>query len=166
MNRIKLRTQVKTSDVETVKEIVTTTGFFHPEEIDIAIELVEERLIKGAASGYEFIFLEWDGITVAYSCYGLIPLTKSSYDLYWIATHAEYRGKGLGKILLLETENDIKTRGGTGIYAETSSRALYEPTRQFYLHNGYDLKAQFEDYYDEGDDLVYFVKRIGNVLSS
>lgn len=160
MNRIQLRTEVKASDLEVVKEIVTTTGFFHPEEIDIAIELAEERLSKGAASGYEFIFLEYDGKTVAYSCYGLIPLTKSSYDLYWIATHAEYRGKGLGKILLQETEKDIKARGGTGIYAETSSRALYEPTRQFYLKNEYDLKAQFEDYYDEGDDLVYFVKRI------
>lgn len=56
MNRIQLRTKVKASDVEAVKEIVTTTGFFHPEEIDIAIELVEERLAKGAASGYEFIF--------------------------------------------------------------------------------------------------------------
>ncbi len=160
LSRIQLRMEVKASDVEVVKEIVTTTGFFHPEEIDIAIELAEERLSKGAASGYEFIFLEYDGKTVAYSCYGLIPLTKSSYDLYWIATHAEYRGKGLGKILLQETEKDIKARGGTGIYAETSSRALYEPTRQFYLKNEYDLKAQFEDYYDEGDDLVYFVKRI------
>lgn len=165
MKHIHFRTEVKTSDVEIVKEIVTTTGFFHPEEIDIAIELVEERLAKGAASGYEFIFLEYEGKTVAYSCYGLIPLTKSSYDLYWIATHAEYRGKGLGKILLRETENNIINRGGTNIYAETSSRVLYEPTRQFYLHNGYDLKAQFEDYYDEGDDLVYFVKRIGNFPS-
>lgn len=160
MKQVHLRTEVKASDVEAVKEIVTTTGFFHPEEIEIAIELIEERLAKGAASGYEFIFLEYEGETVAYSCYGLIPLTKNSYDLYWIATHADFRGKGLGKILLHETENDIKTRGGTGIYAETSSRVLYAPTRQFYLHNGYDLKAQFEDYYDEGDDLVYFVKRI------
>lgn len=160
MKLIQLRTIVKASDVEAVKEIVTTTGFFHPEEIDIAVELVEERLAKGAASGYEFIFLEWDGITVAYSCYGLIPLTKSSYDLYWIATHADYRGKGLGKMLLLETEKDIKSCGGTAVYAETSSRELYEPTRQFYLRNGYDLKAQFEDYYDQGDNLVYFVKRL------
>ena len=160
INKKSFRTEVSISDLQTVREIVTSTGFFHPEEIEIAVELVQERLDKGEASGYEFIFLELDGKTVAYSCYGIIPLTKSSYDLYWIATHADYRGQGLGKVLLLKTENDITERKGTAIYAETSSRELYTPTRQFYLHNGYELKAQFEDYYDKGDDLVYFVKKL------
>ncbi|MCJ7579768.1 MAG: GNAT family N-acetyltransferase [Candidatus Aminicenantes bacterium] len=160
INKIQFRTEVRASDVLVVREIVTTTGFFHREEIGIAVELVKERLEKGEASGYEFIFLELDGQAVAYSCYGLIPLTKSSYDLYWIAVHSDHRGKGLGKVLLTETENDIKSRSGTAIYAETSSRDLYIPTRQFYLSNGYDLKAQFEDYYDKGDDLVYFVKKL------
>lgn len=160
LNNIKFRTVVKTSDLQTVRVIVTTTGFFHQEEIEIAVELVEERLNKGEASGYEFIFLEVDGQTVAYSCFGLIPLTKRSYDLYWIATHADHRNRGFGKILLKETEQDIIDRKGGAVYAETSSRDLYLPTRQFYLRNGYELKAQFEDYYDIGDDLVYFVKKL------
>ena len=160
INRIHFRYKVRPSDVKEVQEIVTTTGFFHPEEIGIAVELVEERLEKGEASGYEFIFLELDGQTVAYSCYGLIPLTKSSFDLYWIATHAGHRNKGLGKILLRETEDDIRARKGTAIYAETSSRDLYIPTRKFYQRNGYLLKAQFEDYYAQGDDLLYFVKKL------
>lgn len=159
LNQIVFRTQVRLSDLQIVREIVTSTGFFHPEEIEIAVELVQECIDKGEASGYEFIFLELDGKTVAYSCYGIIPLTKSSYDLYWIATHKDYRGQGLGKKLLLKTEKDICNRKGTAIYAETSSRELYTPTRQFYLRNGYELKAQFEDYYDKGDDLVYFVKK-------
>jgi GNAT superfamily N-acetyltransferase len=160
INQNQFRTEVRAADVRVVREIVKTTGFFHGEEIEIAVELVEERLEKGEASGYNFIFLEYEGETVAYSCYGLIPLTKSSYDLYWIAVHSDHRGRGLGKILLTETENDIKARRGTAIYAETSSRDLYIPTRQFYLRNGYALKAQFEDYYDKGDDLVYFVKKL------
>jgi len=160
INQIRLRTEAIASDPASIREIVTSTGFFHPDEIEIAVELIEERLQKGEASGYEFIFLEIDGKTIAYSCYGLIPLTKSSYDLYWIATHSGHRNKGLGKILLVETEKDIKARKGTAVYAETSSRELYVPTRQFYLRNGYTLKAQFEDYYDKGDDLCYFVKKL------
>jgi len=160
MNKISFRTEVQVEDFRIVREIVTTTGFFHNEEIEIAVELAEECYNEGEASGYEFIFLELEGKTVAYSCYGLIPLTKSSFDLYWIATHEDYRNKGLGKILLTKTEDDIKARKGTAVYAETSSRELYLPTRQFYLKNGYTLKAQFEDYYDKGDDLVYFVKKV------
>lgn len=157
---IKFRISVYPTDVDTVRFMVAGTGFFHPEEIDVAAELVQERLEKGEASGYEFIFLQINNITVAYSCYGRIPLTKSSYDLYWIVTRSDHRNRGLGKILLAETENDIRKRGGTAVYAETSSREQYLPTRSFYEHNGYTLKARFEDYYDECDDLVYYAKRL------
>jgi GNAT superfamily N-acetyltransferase len=159
MKDIKLRTNVYPTDVESVSLMVASTGFFNPEEIDIAAELVQERLEKGQASGYEFIFLQINNITVAYSCYGRIPLTKSSYDLYWIVTRADHRNKGLGNLLLKATEDDIRKRGGRAVYAETSSREQYLPTRAFYEHNGYTLKARFEDYYDNGDDLVYYVKR-------
>jgi len=129
-------------------------------EIDVAVELAEERLEKGESSGYEFLFLEFEGKTVAYSCFGLIPCTKSSFDLYWIATHADFRNRGLGALLLKVTEETIKKLKGSGVYVETASRAQYLPTRQFYEKNGYTLKAQFEDYYDKGDDLVYYVKKI------
>lgn len=144
--------------METVREMVTGTGFFNREEIDIAAELVMERLEKGEASGYEFIFLELDETTVAYSCFGRIPLTKSSYDLYWIVTNTQWRNRGLGKILLKETEEAILKENGSAVYAETSSREQYLPTRKFYENNGYLLKARFEDYYDRGDDLVFYVK--------
>jgi ribosomal protein S18 acetylase RimI-like enzyme len=157
---ITLRKEVLGTDIETVREMVEGTGFFNEEEVGIAAELVMERLEKGEDSGYEFLFLETDGKVCAYSCYGRIPLTTSSYDLYWIVTDAAYRNKGLGRMLLAATEKDIAENGGTAIYAETSSREQYLPTRTFYEHNGYALKARFEDYYAEGDDLVFFVKRL------
>jgi len=160
MESISFRKEVRKSDVETVKEMVTGTGFFNREEIDIAAELVMERLEKGEASGYEFIFLELGETTVAYSCFGRIPLTKSSYDLYWIVTNTQWRNRGLGKILLKETEEAILEQNGIAVYAETSSREQYLPTRKFYENNGYLLKARFEDYYDRGDDLVFYVKRL------
>ena len=160
LNNLSFRTEVKDPDVAIVRDMVSGTGFFNQEEIDIAVELVEERLNKGVASGYEFIFLELNGKTIAYSCFGRIPLTKSSFDLYWIVTDTEYRNRGLGKILLKETENDILGKNGSAIYAETSSREQYLPTRKFYENNNYTLKARFEDYYDQGDDLVFYVKRL------
>jgi hypothetical protein len=85
--KITFRTNVKFEDIEDVMEIVRSTGFFREDEILVARELVDERFHKGAESGYEFIFAEMDGKTIAYSCYGLIPCTLKSYDLYWIATH-------------------------------------------------------------------------------
>jgi hypothetical protein len=44
---ISLRSEVYPQDVENVRNIVESTGFFYPHEVKIAVELVEERLSKG-----------------------------------------------------------------------------------------------------------------------
>lgn len=156
-----LRNIPRKEDAQRIEEILRSTGFFREDEIAVAVELVEERLLKGEDSGYQFLFAEADGKTVAYSCYGLIPCTLASYDLYWIATHREYMNRGLGRQLLLETENAINAAGGYGVYVETSSKPQYEPTRAFYEKNGYIVKARFGDFYDRGDDKIVYVKYAG-----
>jgi ribosomal protein S18 acetylase RimI-like enzyme len=155
-----LRTVPGPKDPARIKEIVSSTGYFRDDEILIAVELVEEWLLKGKASGYEFLFAEVGGETIAYSCWGLIPCTLHSYDLYWIAAHKDFMNKGIGRALLRETENAIWKAGGTGIYIETSSKPQYTPTRAFYEKNGYILKARFEDYYDRGDDKIVYKKKV------
>jgi ribosomal protein S18 acetylase RimI-like enzyme len=157
-DHILLRTEVYPGDQELVKAIVTSTGFFREDEVLVAAELVEERLEKGASSGYEFLFAEMDGETLAYSCYGLIPCTLHSYDLYWIATHRDYMNRGIGKYLLKESEKAIFSLGGQGIYVETSSKDQYAPTRAFYEKNQYLLQARFENFYAPGDDKLVYVK--------
>ena len=139
------------ADIENVREIITSTSFFQTHEIPVAVELVEERLSKGVESGYHFIFVETEGKTVAYACFGEIPCTKGSFDLYWIATHNEYRGKGIGKMLMAEVESHIKGIGGRVIYIETSSKAQYEPTRKFYENYGCKTEAVLKNFYDLND---------------
>jgi GNAT superfamily N-acetyltransferase len=157
---IVLRKDPRTEDESTVGGIVRSTGFFREDEIMVAVELITERLQKGRESGYEFIFAECDGKTVAYSCFGLIPCTLQSYDLYWIATHRDYMNMGIGRRLLEATEKAVKQLGGHGIYVETSSKELYLPTRAFYEKNRYILKTRFEDFYDQGDDKLVYVKYV------
>ena len=153
-----IRTNPVPEDIQSIREIVESTGFFRADETDIAVELVEERLARGKSSGYEFMFACQNGKPVAYSCYGLIPCTIKSYDLYWIAVHNNHRGTGTGSSLLKLTEKEIAIAGGYAIYAETSSREQYLSTRKFYEKNDYQLKARFEDFYDDGDDKVVYVK--------
>lgn len=159
-NKIYLRTNILKQDVENVTEILSSTNFFRKDEIDVAIELVEETISKGKEAGYEFVFAEIDNKTVAYTCFGSIPCSVVSFDLYWIATHQDYRGKGIGKIILQKTEEIVKILGGRSIYIETSSKPLYESTRQFYLSNNYNLEALFEDFYDIGDGKCVYVKKL------
>jgi GNAT superfamily N-acetyltransferase len=155
------RTTPEIRDIISIREIVESTKFFYDHEIEIAVELIEERLNRGEETGYYFVFAELDGVTVAYSCYGPIEMSKTSFDLYWIATHNDYRGKGIGKKLLDETFRAARNMGCRIIIAETSGLPHYAPTRAFYATTGFDLEARLKDFYDIGDDKVFYTKRIG-----
>ena len=154
------RETVNPADIEHVREIVTSTGFFYDFEIPVAVEIVEERVAEGEESGYFFLFVEMEGKTVSYSCYGPIAGTDAGFDLYWIVTHNDYRGLGIGKKLLDETHRKVRNLGGRYIIAETSSIDKYKPTREFYEKNNYDKDAVIRDFYTTGDDKVIYVKRL------
>lgn len=158
---IALRARVVAADMATVRALVRATGFFSDEEEAIAVELVEERLAKGEASGYAFRFAERGPETLGYACYGRIPLTRSSFDLYWIVVHPAAQGLGVGRRLLDAVEAAAAAEGGTALYAETSSREQYAPTRGFYRAAGYGMAAEFTDFYAPGDGKVVFEKRLG-----
>ena len=148
------------SDRDTIRQLTDSTGVFSPVEIDIAVELVDERLAKGPPSGYEFVFAAGDGRVLGYTCYGPIALTAASYDLFWIAVDKACHGRGIGRKLLAESERLIHRAGGRRVYIETSGRAIYEPTRAFYLRCNYTLEAVLKDFYAPGDDKTIFVKAL------
>ncbi len=154
------RTEVKEKDRAFVREIVASSGFFSEEEVQIAVELVSERLSRGEQSGYHFLFAELAGKTIGYTCFGRIPGTRCSFDLYWIAVRDDHRGLGVGRALIRETEELIAAMEGCRIYIETSSRRLYDSTREFYGKCGYHQEAALKNFYSPGDDKVIFVKDI------
>ena len=47
----RLRHELVPADRQAVRAIVERTGFFSPAEVDVAVELVDERLARGEASG-------------------------------------------------------------------------------------------------------------------
>lgn len=157
---IEFRSEPQATDRAAIRAIVGSTGFFYLPEIDVAVELVDERLTKGIASGYEFVFAEEQGTLLGYTSFGPIACTQGSYDLYWIAVDAAQQRRGLGSLLLRRTEAAIAAAGGRRIYIETSDRAQYQPTRAFYERNGYTREATLIDFYAPGDDKVIYGKAV------
>jgi len=172
---LRLRTEVLESDPAAIRRIVSSTGFFRPAEVDVAVELADERLAKADASGYHFVFLAEDGAdsgadpagaspeaprVVGYACFGPIACTVDSFDLYWIAVDHSAQGRGLGKRLMREAESRVAAMGGRRVYIETSSQPLYEPTRRFYLGCGYAEEARLRDFYTAGDDKIIYTRRL------
>jgi ribosomal protein S18 acetylase RimI-like enzyme len=158
------RREVRKTDVEAVRRLVAATGYFHPEEIGIAVELVEETLADPQGAGYHFLFADGaEGAVVAYSCFGPIPMTVGSWDLYWIAVDPHRQGSGLGRLLLRESERSAQAAGARRMYVETSGRPQYAPTRGFYERCGYAKIAELDDFYAPGDSKVLYCLRLAGV---
>jgi len=160
---LRIRTRPRPADLLALRRLVESTGVFYREEIEIAIELLEERLRHGAKSGYEFIFAESAGQLLGYCVWGAVPLTKGSYDLYWIAVAPEAQGLGIGRRLMELAERAVAKLGGGRLYIETSSRDDYVRTRRFYRAAGYSRAARLQDFYARGDHKVVFSKVIPRV---
>jgi ribosomal protein S18 acetylase RimI-like enzyme len=153
------------SDCSAIAALLDRTGFFRRDEIDVAVELIEEYLAKGPASGYYFWFADGEGegnSPSGYVCYGPTPCTIGSFDLYWIAVDKGSQGHGLGRVLAGMAERSAAATGGRRMYVETSGKELYAPTQAFYRSVGYAEAARLPDFYDTGDDKVIFQKNIGS----
>lgn len=152
------RDEPRGTDLGRVREMVDATGFFDAAEAAVAVELVDDRLARGPGSDYRFVFAEDAERTIGYACFGRVPLTLASWDLYWIVVDPSAQGRGAGRALLAESERRIALAGGGRIYVETSSRPAYEPTRRFYERCGYVVAATLEDFYKPGDGKMIYLK--------
>ena len=157
-NNVKLRDEVIPKDLQAVHLLVSATGFFSEEEIAIAAELVQTRLEQGEDSGYYFIFAESGKQLVGYVCYGPIPGTQGSFDIYWIAVAPDQQKIGLGSRLIKTCVQRIHAVGGRRIYVETAGRDQYTSTRAFYRKLGYTQAACLPEFYGPGDAKIIYEK--------
>jgi len=147
-------------DRTAVAEIVRRVGNFNQAEMDCALELVDAYLRDPNQKDYRVIVAQDAGGRVCgYACWGPAPLTRGTYDLYWIATHPELQGLGVGRALMDYIENKVHEENGRLLIAETSSKESYGATVRFYRRRGYEEAPRIRDFYDVGDDKLVFVKR-------
>lgn len=161
MDQEKRIRQLDPRDRSRIEEMVVSSGNFNDVEIETALELVDEAIEKGDASGYIFAVLEYGKnhpIPQAFACYGPTPLTEGVYDLYWIVVDRAARKKGIGRCLLEHVEHEVKKKNGRMLIIETSSQESYGETIRFYEKNDYQPAARIKDFYRIGDDKLMFTK--------
>jgi len=147
------------SDKPAVLDLIEATGFFRREEIQVAEELVDLYLDQPGQKDYGIVVIEDEaGAVAGYLTYGPTPMAVGTYDLYWMAVHPRYQGKGYGRRLVKWLEDYVVGEGGRLLIIETSSTPQYEPTRRFYLGLKYIEVARIPDYYLPGDDRVIYSK--------
>lgn len=154
------RDRLEGADRDVIRRLCESTDFFRPDEIEVAVELVQDSLDRGVASGYHFLLAHQAKAVLGYVCYGPIACTLGSWDLYWIVVDNAHRRQGVGGILLAAAVQRIITAGGRGVYVETSSQPKYLPTRAFYERHGFRREAVLADFYAPGDDKLIYVRKV------
>jgi len=150
---------LRREDQEPIERLLRETDVFSEEEIGVAMELVGVYLDDPNQKDYELYSSVDDGGTLnGYVCLGPTPATQGTFDLYWIAVAPSEHGKGVGTTLLEFVEEQLKSRGGRLLIAETSSTPKYDKTRAFYERKGFAPNARIKDYYKPGDDLIIYGK--------
>jgi len=151
---------IQPADREQLAAMLRRTAAFAHDDVDLALELIDDRLAKGSDSDYQFVVAA-DGSTVlGYACFGLIPLTESSFDLYWIVVAPECQGRGVGSRLIKAVEAMVKQRGGARVYIETPSTQPYAGARAFYASQGYVEAAAFPDFYRDGEAKIVYSREL------
>ena len=150
----------RADEVEQIVGVTHEAQVFDAEEIATVQELVDDYAARGDASIYRFLSYRLNGRVAGYTCYGKRSLTDSTFDLYWICSAPSAQRNGVGHALLQQTEREIRAMGGRLLIVETSSSPEYEPARRFYDSHSYRREAVIEDFYDEGDGLVLYSKRL------
>lgn len=148
-------------DTNRIEEILRATERFTDEEVGWAMELVIDRAKRGDGSEYEIHVAETpEGRIAGYSCFGPTPRTDAVFDLYWIAVDPAFERRGVGSALLEFVEREIRRRGARLLLIETSSKASYAPTRQFYERHGYREISRIKDFYRVADDKIVFAREL------
>lgn len=148
-------------DREAVETMTRRSDSFRPEEVTVAMDVFDSAvgIGKKADPDYELAGVEVDGVLAGWACWGPTPCTIGTFDLYWIVVDRTLQEKGVGTALMDEMERRVAGRARL-IVIETAGKADYEGTRVFYERRGYRIGSTVADYYDEGDDLVVYVKRV------
>jgi len=147
-------------DRDTILGFLAGTGFFRPDEMLIAREVLDEALAKGPDGHYQSFVAQEGGRAVGWVCFGPTPCTVGTFDIYWIGVAPGRQGCGVGAALMEHAEGLICACGGRATVVETSGRAVYDSTRRFYGKLGYREAARVRDFYGPGDDKVIYMKTL------
>ena len=157
-------------DREPLAALLQRIETFNAEEVGVAVELIDETLQNRERSTYRFIVALEEGeedekAYFGYVCFGPTPMTRHTYDLYWIVVDPDQRGKGIGRELMRALTATLAHNGGRILRVETSSSEMYRSAKGFYKRAGFVEGGRIPNFYKDHDDLIIYYKAVEPVDS-
>ena len=87
-------------------------------------------------------------------------MADGAWNLLAIGVSPDRQGQGIGAAMLGYLEAALTKAEARILIVETLGTHDLQPTRDFYLKNGFDEEARIREFYEDGGDKVVFWKRI------
>jgi GNAT superfamily N-acetyltransferase len=137
-----------------------SSGLFRLDEHEAIQGALEEYHTSGASHGHQILLYEDRDVPVGMAWYAPRAFTDRVWELLMIAVDEPRQRQGIGSQLLLAVEVAVRRQHGRLMLIETSDKASFGRTRQFYSRHGYSEVARIPDYFADGDGKASFIKRI------
>ena len=146
---------VTADDIDALKAVVQTNGLFPS---DMLNDMLIDYLSNKNSSDLWFTYQEDRPVAIAYCA----PerMTEGTWNLYLIAVHPDFQGRGIGTSIVHYIEQLLAQRGARILLVETSSLPSFALTQKFYLKCGYEREARIREFYQAGEDKIVFRKSL------
>lgn len=148
--------KVQESDVDALKAVLVSSELFPADLLDA---MIADYFANESSKDIWFTALH-NETPIAIGYCAPERLTEGTYNLYAIAVHKDFQGKGIGKKMMAYIEHVLRKNGNRILLVETSGKAAFELTRTFYHKCHYTEQAIIPEFYDKDDDKVVFWKRL------
>ncbi|MDY6898372.1 MAG: GNAT family N-acetyltransferase [Cyanobacteriota bacterium] len=149
--------QAKPDDTDTIMNLAKVIGLFEGEELEELGGMLAGYFEDSLGEGHDWVVCD-DGGVVGVAYFAPEQYAYGVYNMYFIAVHPKYQGKGYGSAIINHVEKTLAEKGERLLLVETSGLPNFEMTRKFYRKQGYEEEARIRDYYKAGDDKIIFRK--------
>ena len=149
------------NDVEPMVRLAVAAELFPPEAGEFLREQARAWLDGGEGPGGWAVEDDDGGGLGSVVFYEPRLATDRVWALTMIAVAPTLQGGGRGARALRWVEDTLRAQGQRLLVIETSSTPRYDKTRRFYARSGFQQVAVVPDYFEDGDDMVLFHKRLG-----
>lgn len=125
------------SDSPSIDKLLTQLGY--PQLPDMVLEAIETY----NKDGYHLLVVEIDSIVVGFASlhwFDMFHARGKMGRITAICVMEESRSKGIGRRLLLASEEFLKSRGCVKVEVTSSVKRIL--THEFYLNNGYTIESK------------------------
>ncbi|EDM37614.1 putative acetyltransferase [Pedobacter sp. BAL39] len=137
--------KAKESDIDAIQEIarITWAPTYVPiigqEQVDYMLEQMYNKgvLLEQLLGGYVFLIAELGSKSVGFAAYSVEDTERKIYKLHKLYVLPEVHGKGVGKLLINEVLDKVKTAGGSSLELNVNR---HNKAKDFYLSAGFKIK--------------------------